>query len=164
MRVPTRRYDQVRERPDPHITKAKFDELCTKLDRLKNITRPKQMAEVKRLAEMGDFSENHAYSVAKSRLRGTNQWILDIEDQLKRAIIIEAAADGRVELGSTVTVTAEGRTKTFLILGSTETDPFKGIISHNSPIGAALMHKRIGDKVKVKLANKEVEYLIVQIA
>jgi len=58
------------------MTLAKHRELCDKLDRLKNVSQPHAIKEVKRLALDGDFSENHAYSMAKGRLRSINQRII----------------------------------------------------------------------------------------
>lgn len=150
-------------KPDQHLTEAKFNELKNKLKRLK-FNRPLAAEEVKRLAEMGDFSENAAYQMAKARLRGLNQKILEIEDHLARAVIIKPDKNsGLVQLGSRVTVMAAGQEKTYLILGSSETDPRRGIISSYSLIGAALMGKKINDKVKIKLADREVEYKIIKI-
>lgn len=165
MQVPTRRAETYRKpKPDPHITAAKFNELKTKLQKLKEISRPRESAEVKRLALMGDFSENAGYQLAKGRLRGINQAILDIENQLKYAEIIETATDtSRVSLGHLVTVEVNAKIKTYQILGSVETDPTRGIISHNSPLGSALLGKRIGEVIPVRLADKIVDYKIIKI-
>jgi len=149
---------------DPFLTRAKFNELEKKLDRLKNISRPQAAAEVSRMAQMGDFSENTGYQYAKGRLRGINHAILDIENQLKNAKIIEPATDtNTVQTGHTVTIESNGKQKTYQILGSTETNPRKGIISHNSPIGSALIGSSVGDKVEIKLADKTVAYKIISI-
>ncbi|MDD4902290.1 MAG: GreA/GreB family elongation factor [Patescibacteria group bacterium] len=164
MRQPIRKADKyLRGKPDPKMTQAKFAELTADLARMKKI-RPPLAAEVKRLAAMGDFSENAAYQIAKGRLRGLNQAMLDTEDQLARAEIIEPNKNKTVVgLGSLVTVESSKKKKTFQILGSTETDPAAGIISASSPLGSALLGKRIGETISVKLANKTVEYKIVKI-
>lgn len=150
-------------KPDQHLTQAKFNELKNKLERLK-FNRPRLTEEVKKYASDGDFSENAAYQIAKGRLRGLNQKIIEIADHLKRAVIIKPNKNsGLVQLGSRVTVITAGQEKTYLILGSSETDPQRGIISSRSPIGAALMGKKINDKIKIKLADREVEYKIIKI-
>jgi transcription elongation factor GreA len=150
-------------KPDQYITKAKYNELKNKLDRLK-FNRPCLAEEVKKYASDGDFSENAAYQIAKGKLRGINQKILEIEDHLKRAIIIKPIKNsGIVRLGSNVTVSAASREKTYLILGSSETNPASGIISSSSPIGSALMNKKLGNKIKIKLAGREIEYQIIKI-
>jgi transcription elongation factor GreA len=165
MQVPTRRPGKYTNlKTDPHITREKFDELKTKLERLKKISQPRSIVEVKRLAADGDFSENAAYQIAKGRLRGINQGILETENMLKRAVIIERPQDnGTIQLGNQVTVEVNGKQKTYQILGSSETDPERGVISHNSPIGKSLIGQRIGDTVRIQLNNKQVAYKIIKI-
>lgn len=149
---------------DPHLTEAKFCELEKKSEKLKKISRPRAIEEVSRLAELGDFSENAAYQFAKGKLRGINQKIFNLETQLARAIIIKPVKQAdRIQLGHKVTVEINGKQKIFQILGSVETNPQKGIISHNSPIGSALIGRKVGDIVKIKIADKEVEYKIIKI-
>lgn len=149
---------------DPLVTGAKFAELQRKLARLKSV-RHEAAAEVSRLAQLGDFSENAEYQAAKGRLRGINHGIESIENQLNHAVIIRPQKQtDTVQIGHTVTVAEGEKQKTFQILGSAETNPGKGIISHNSPIGAALMGCSVGDLVKIKLTNKEVEYQVIKIS
>ena len=156
MRMPIRKPGKYTHlKPDPYLTKEKIKELKDKLERMRRI-QPRLAEEVKRLASDGDFSENAAYQTSKGRLRGLNQKILDIENHLKSAVVIAHQDNKSV-------VESEGKQKTFTILGSSETDPLKGIISRNSPIGSSILNKRIGDIVKVKLKNKKVEYKIIKI-
>jgi transcription elongation factor GreA len=150
-------------KPDPNITQKKYIELQKKLENLK-FKRPHLIKEVKTLALDGDFSENHAYSLAKGRLRGMNQRILNITDHLKRAQIIKENKNrNKVELGCTVTIKISNKEKTYQILGSSETDPNKNIISHNSPLGQILMGHTVGDKIKAQIAQKEIKYEIIKI-
>lgn len=162
-----------RIKPDPLLTKEKFAELKSKLEHLKSI-RPKQAEEVSRLADLGDFSENAGYQFAKSRLRGINSGIAAIEKQLTNAeIIITEEQTDTVQVGHTVTIKNDGKAKTYQLLGSTETNPQKGIISYLSPIGAALIGHSVGDIVTIKITsakggsasgrNKEVGYTITKI-
>lgn len=165
MQVPHRKPGKFTHlKPDPLLTQAKFDELQNKLERVKKI-RPQAAAEVSRLAELGDFSENVEYQLAKGRLRGINDKILKLEQHLNRAQIIpDRKQNDRVELGHKVTVEKDGEQKSYQILGSAEIDPMRGIISYTSPIGKALVGREVGDIVGVKLVNgKEVEYKIVKI-
>jgi transcription elongation factor GreA len=163
MRVPSRKPGQYSHlKPDPHMTRSKFNDLKNKLARLK-LSQPRAAEEVKRLALMGDFSENAAYQIAKGRLRGINQRILDIEDHLGRAIIIEESKGERVRLGAEITVKMNGKIKRFLILGSSEADPSKGVISHNSPIGSALLGKKAGERAIAKAGGKKIELEIIKV-
>ncbi len=165
MRVPIRKGGEfTRIIPDPYLTAGKFNELKEILKQLK-ASLPQAIEEVKRLAEMGDFSENAAYQMAKGRLRSLNQRLLDLEEQLKLAIIIKPSFNkNQVQLGDKVTVKTAGQQKTYLILGSSEINVKNHIISHNSPIGSALMGKKVSDIVKIQLANNEVEFKIIKIA
>ena len=165
MRVPYRKpgkYSQIK--PDPLITKEKITELKNKLDKLKNVSQPRAIEEVKRLAELGDFSENVEYQIAKGRLRGINDSILRIENQIKNAVVISPQKQtDTVQVGHSVTIENNGLKKTYQILGSSETNPHKGIISHNSPIGSALIGRKVGETVKIKIGEKEVVYKITKI-
>ena len=164
MRTPTRKPGQYSHlKPDPNISEEKFNQLKNKLERLKNFSQPRAAEEVKRLAEMGDFSENAAYQMAKGRLRGINQRILDIGDHLKQAIIIKPSQNKTIQLGSKITVQIGDKQRVYIILGSSETDPARGIISHNSPIGSALIGRAIGDRVEVQLENRVMEYNVIEI-
>lgn len=164
MQVPTRRADKLpRQKSDPHLTPEKFQELSATLKKLVEIKRPREASEVKRLAEMGDFSENAGYQMAKGRLRGINRRIDEISDLLKRAEIIIPNQNSEIELGNLVTLEREGKQKKYRLLGSAETDPNQGIISHNSPLGSALLGKKIGEQVEISLTGKKISYQIINI-
>lgn len=148
MRVPIRKGDdRVFAPKDYYLSPTKYRELEVELDRLSS-KRPVLAAEVKRLAEMGDFSENAGYQLAKGRLRGLNQRILDLNDRLKKAEIITANEDvSFVQIGHTVNLQSNTGQKTYTILGGSESNPSQGIISHLSPLGSALLGKKVGDSV-----------------
>lgn len=149
---------------DPHITEARAVTIEKKLERLKKIVRPKLMEEVALLAQGGDFSENAGYQAAKGRLRNINEKIMNYEAQLRRAIVIKKQKQNdTVQLGHTVTVDNGEKKKKYLILGSAETDPAKGIISQNSPLGERLMGRRLGEIIKLAVGGKEIEYKITGI-
>lgn len=164
MRVPQRRNEKRPEPKDPYLTAGKYQELVRRLERLRT-SRPQLAEEVKRLAEMGDFSENAGYQLAKGRLRGLNQRIIDLENQLKMALIIKSdGASGKIQIGSRVVLEKGGQEKEYTILGSSESRPESGIISHLSPLGLALMGQKAGEEVRVELASgKETVYRVVRI-
>ena len=151
-------------KPDPVMTKEKYAELEAKLARLKQVSRPKAAAEVARLAELGDFSENAEYQLAKAKLRGINNLILKLESQLINAeVVVKDKLSEVIQIGSVIEVECMGKRMTYTILGSTETDPSRGIISYHSPIGAALFGHRAGENITIKLANSEVSYKIISV-
>ncbi len=164
MRVPKRKSEQgVYVVADPHITQAKHDDLVRKLERLKKSV-PALAQEVKFHAQNGDFSENAPYQIAKGKLRGVNARILELNQQINKAVIIEeSGSSDEIKLGSRVTVESNGLKKTYQILGSAETNPLQGIISHNSPLGAALMGHKAGETIKIQLNKKSVEYKIAKV-
>jgi len=176
MQVPIRKGDKIpRAKADPFMTEEKFRELQAKVQKWKTINRPREAAEVARLALMGDFSENVGYQVAKGRLRGLNQRIIDTENLLARAEIIPLdEATDQIRLGHYVTIenletaknkkTAKSGQKTYQILGSSETNPTVGVISHSSPLGAALLGRRSGDIIEINLNGQTKQYRIVKIA
>ena len=165
MRVPIRKPGKyTHQKPDFHLTREKLDELKNKLERFKKISHPQARVEMQRTAEMGDFSENAAYQVAKGRLRGINNRIEELEKYIDHAEIIETGGNAdTVQLGQKVTVEIGGKQKTYTILGSLEVDPQKGIISPSSPIGSVLMGHKVGDAVRLKLADDDVECRILAI-
>lgn len=145
------------------MTQQTYDDMQSKLERLKKTTRLRLMKEVATLAEHGDFSENAAYQIAKGKLRGVNDAIHYLEEHLKKAIIIQPRLSDKVEIGSTLVVEANGQRKTLTILGSAESDPLKNIISYSSPLGSALLNKRVGDSVSLPNKNGSVAYTIIKI-
>ncbi len=148
------------------LTREGFARLKEKLARLKE-NLPKLAQETGRAADYGDRSENAEYKDAKANLRRTQAQIFHLEDQLKRVTLIESPdhAHGTVELGSTVTLEAkDGKRHVFQILGSHETNPGKGKISNESPLGKALMHQREGARIEVLTPQGAKEYTIIKIA
>lgn len=165
MQVPRRKPGvQIDVATDPVMTQEKFNSLERELKKL-HADRPHQANEVHRLAQNGDFSENAEYQQAKSKLRGMNARIEKLQYQIDHAQIIDAPIHGRINIGSVVTVLVHDETtvRTYTILGSTEVNPSRGIISYTSPIGAALLGKRIGDTVTIQLPARTLEMKIVTI-
>lgn len=168
MQLPTRRSEKLRSTKtvyDFHVTAEAMRAMQREIERLKKNDRPKAIAETQRTAEMGDFSENVAYQLAKARLRRINDRILTLEDRLKYAILIEdgPSRDGLVRIGSTVVLEAHGKKQTLQILGVQESNPTQGKISHLSPIGAALLGRKAGEKAVVNVGGKKIVYGIVEV-
>jgi len=125
---------------------------------------PEAVSEVTRTAEMGDLSENAAYTAAKYKMRRMQNSLLASKERLKQVVEIGGEnTTGRVELGSTVEVEVNGKIKSFYIVGPREADPFKGKVSHKSPLGNALLGCEVGEHTKVKTAAGIVRYTIKNI-
>ncbi|MFA6131484.1 MAG: GreA/GreB family elongation factor [Patescibacteria group bacterium] len=163
MRLPTRKseiLEGTKKVSDAFLSPAAIQRYKNELqDLLKNQRQP-AIKEVQRTAEMGDFSENAAYQMAKGRLRQINSRITILEEKLKSAVVIKANTDGRVALGSTVTFVMNGKETTYEILGVQEANPAHGKISHLSPLGKALLGKVVGEKFLFN--NQTVEVVKVE--
>ena len=148
-----------------YLTPEGIERLRQKHARLKKAL-PDLAAEAARTAAYGDRSDNAEYKQAKGALRYTHREIYRLEDQLKRAEAIMPGrnAAGTVQLGSVVVIITENQTeKTFEILGPDETDPEKGRISSQSPLGAALMNHAEGDTVTIQTKNGLRQYRIREV-
>lgn len=168
MRIPKRRSEEqarANKESDAYLTPEAIRKLQNDLRRLEEVARPRAVEDLTRAREMGDLSENAAYSEAKGRLMGMDRRIFEMKEKLKNAVIIERGADdGRAAIGASVTVSVRGKEKTYEIVGSQETDPGSGRISHRSPLGAALLGKRAGDEAVITNAEgREVVYRIVEV-
>lgn len=164
MQVPKRKSEQtIKYHHDPYLSLSKIKELKIKLERIL-LSRPKLSQEVKLLALDGDFSENAPYQLAKSRLRGLNRRILSIKKQLETAVIITKPKNNyKIGIGGTVEIQYKNIIKRYTILGSNETNPLEGIISYQSPLGAKLLNKQVGDSVDLKQSGEEKIYTIIRI-
>ncbi len=131
-----------------YLTKEGIDELKAELEELIGQRGP--IAErIKTAREFGDLSENAEYSSARQEQERVESRIAEIEHILLNVeVITKPKGDSKVQLGSTVTL-KDGVTKTFQVVGTVEADPMNGKISDESPIGKALMGKKVGDEVEI---------------
>lgn len=102
----------------------------------------------------GDLSENQEYSDARAEQKTVENRIAEIEDILKNAKLIRNASHDKVSMGATVTVTLSGKKFTYSIVGPVEANPLEGKISDKSPIGQALLGKKVGDTYELPNGNK----------
>ena len=124
---------------------------------------------VERIAEArshGDLSENAEYDAARNEQAANEGEIAELDYKVKNAVIIEENDDNTsVHIGSSVTVHDFDFDEdiTYSIMGTTEVDPMKNIISNESPVGAALLGRKKGDTVSVKAPDGEYKLKILQI-
>lgn len=152
--------------PTP-ITKKGYDALKAELDRLRKVERPKNIEAIAEARAHGDLSENAEYDAAKERQGFIESRIAEIETKLAEARIVEIT--GRISdtivFGATVSVVEQETQskKQFMLVGQDEADMKFNKISVQSPVGRALIGKRVGDFVEVKTPAKTVEYEVVEI-
>ncbi|MBQ0099524.1 MAG: transcription elongation factor GreA [Firmicutes bacterium] len=137
------------------LTKEGKEELEKRLEYLKLTKRAEITERIKTAREFGDLSENAEYDAAKNEQAMCEGEILEIEEKLKYAVIIDSKAKkGTVSLGSKVDfVDGDGDAYTYEIVGTTEADVDQGRISNESPIGNALLGRKAGDTFKVAVPS-----------
>ena len=131
-----------------------------------DLLKTKRPAAVTRLAKarsMGDLSENSEYSAAKEGLAFVEGRIKEVEELLKNAEVINGSLSDGIEIGSQVTVDKNGSLETYFIVGEFEADPLTKKLSSTSPIGSALLGKKLGDTVEVNVPVGTLKYIIKEI-
>jgi transcription elongation factor GreB len=153
---------------DPnYLTPEGAEKLQTELARLVRIERPKVVGEVAEAAAQGDRSENAEYIYGKKRLREIDRRIRFLEKRLAAAVVVKGSPSDsdQVRFGARVTVVdEEGAERSYVIVGPDESNPDTGHLSFQSPVGRALMKRRVGDVVVVKRPIGDLELEITAIS
>lgn len=179
MRIPKRKGEEDRialsEPEDRHLTPATIERFKRELVDLETRERGEAVVELRRLAEMGDFSENFGYQNAKAHLRRVNARIDTLKERIKLAIPIEKGtnSDGGIQIGSRVrlamsakggsTSGGNGKLMEFEIVGSQETNPSRGRISYRSPLGQTLLGHKANEEIVFDGPAGKVIYQILEV-
>lgn len=149
-----------------YLTKDGLSELKKEFEELTNTRRPEVLARVSAARNLGDLSENAEYSAAREDLSFIDGRIDELEELLRQAVLISDSAKGNhmVKLGSKVTLHHKGKKEVYTLVGEWEADPTEKKISHESPLGKALMGKRVGDKAEVEAPAGKILYTIKHIS
>ena len=129
--------------------------------------RPKIVDAIEEARAHGDLSENAEYHAAKERQGHVEAQIAEIEDRVSRAQIIDPTtlSGDRIVFGATVTLLDDDdKPITYQIVGQTEADAKQGRISYNSPLGRALIGKKVGDEIEVTVPSGDKFYVVKKIA
>jgi transcription elongation factor GreA len=154
-----------------YLSAEGIDRLRAELTELTTVRRREVVARIKAAKELGDLKENSDYHAAREEQSFLEGRVATIEGMLRSAVVIEApGADGRVHLGSTVSVVevaepggSDEEAVVYRIVGSAEADPAAGRISNASPVGRALVGRGVGETVTVTTPRGEVAYRIVAV-
>jgi transcription elongation factor GreB len=160
--------DEPAPRGTLYITRAGAERLRGELKQLLTVERPKVTAEVSFAASLGDRSENAEYIYGKKRLREIDRRLRFLQKRLELLTVVDPGAQaerGKVFFGATVTLrNEEDETQTtYSLVGPDETDLKSGKISVDSPVGKALLGKRVSDIVTVNRPKGEVDFEILAI-
>jgi len=150
-----------------YLTPEGLQKLKEELDWRITVRRPEITQQTEAARKEGDLSENAGYDEAKYQAGMNEGRIMELEHRLKNAVIIEKN-DGPthiVKLGCTVTILDKdfGEEEVYTIVGSSEASPGDGKISNESPIGSALMGKKLGDVVTAVTPGGQISFEIIQI-
>ncbi|MGX6447046.1 transcription elongation factor GreA [Patulibacter sp. S7RM1-6] len=141
---------------DVILTPEGLEKLKQELDHLSTTKRREVAERIKDAREFGDISENSEYDDAKNEQAAVERRILDIEEQLRSASVIDESSltTDAVQVGTRVTVKDEkGKAKEYALVGSAEANPEENKLSNESPVGKALVGQGKGAKVTVNLPN-----------
>ncbi|WP_276839794.1 transcription elongation factor GreA [Anaerovibrio lipolyticus] len=148
------------------LTADGLKKLQEKLDHLKSVKRLEVADRLKAAIALGDLSENSEYDDAKNEQAFLEGEIAELEEKIRHAKIIENSADSNVvSMGSKIVLKdlEFNETDEYRLVGSTEADPDEGKISNESPVGAAIIGKSVGEVVEVHVGENIINYEIMEI-
>jgi transcription elongation factor GreA len=148
-----------------YLTKEKFAELQKELEFLKTERRKEIAEHLEYAKKLGDLSENAEYHQAREEQAEVEDRISRLEDLLKNALLIDATSGDVVTIGTTLRIERQGDNKSYLytIVGSEEADMSHGKISNRSPLGSALIGRKVGDTVEVITPKGAMKYKVATI-
>lgn len=154
-------------REENYLTLEGYQALLSELEELENVRRKEVARRIKEAVAFGDLSENSEYTDAKEEQAFIEGRIAEIRAAISRVKIIDGAsgASDEVALGREVELEKldTGERCSFRIVGSEESDPSKGKISFKSPVGEALLGRRVGEEVVVCTPGGKVRYRILAV-
>ena len=149
-----------------YVTRDGLKKIEEELEYLRTVKRAQVAQRLHDAMGEGDIDENAEYDDANNEQSFVEGRILTLEAMIKNAVLIQAEGKRRdqVGLGSTVTVSEDGgEAETYHLVGSAEADPRQGRISNESPLGRALLGKRIGDTVTISAPAGTLSFQIISI-
>ena len=149
------------------VTQEGLEKLQQELKYLTEVRRREVADRIRQAREFGDITESSEYDDAKNEQYLLERRISEVQRRLRNAKVVDPARAeaGSVDLGTRVTLRTVGKDeeRTFKIVGTNESDPGSGKLSHSSPVGRALLKRRAGEKVTVTTPRGATEYEIVSV-
>lgn len=144
-------------------TKAGLEKLKEELKYREETLRYEIANTLNEMRNQGDLSENDGYSMAIDKQMANEQRILELREKIKNAKVVNDKNKREVGIGDIVTIQKDGQVLKYEIATEEEVNPLKGKISYLSPIGKALMTKKIGEEVQISTPGGIVKYKIKSI-
>ena len=146
------------------LTQHGLDNLQKEYEIFLKVRKPKAVTRLQTARSMGDLSENSEYSAAKDELVFVEGRIQEIEELLKNAEVVNNHSNGHVvSLGSIVSVEVNGEKQELQIVGEFEADPLNKKLSSTSPIGKALLNRKIHEEIEIEVPAGKMKYKILDI-
>ncbi len=149
------------------ITPEGLEKLQKELTHLTEDRRREIADRIRQAREFGDISENSEYDDAKNEQYLLERRISELQRRVRNAKVVDPSdvGDDAVDLGTRVTLRPVGKDeeRTFEIVGANESDPTSGKLSHSSPVGRAVLKRRVGEKVTVATPRGSTEYEIINV-
>jgi len=148
------------------LTKEGLVELERELKQLVDIRRPEVAQKIAAARDMGDLSENAAYVSARDEQAFVEGRIAELQEIIKNAEVSSSSSGvkGSVAVGCRIKVHVDGGEEEYAIVGGPEANPKENKISHESPLGKALMGKKVGDKVEIDAPMGKLVYTILSVS
>ena len=150
------------------LTKEGLEKIKEEYETAVSVTRAEVAERIKEARSFGDLSENAEYDAAKEEQAELEERINKLESMIRNAKVIDEDELEKdvVNVGNTVTLKENGIEEVVIykIVGSTEADPFKGMISNESAVGKALIGAKIGETVEVEVPDGKIYYDILQVS
>lgn len=148
-----------------YFSREGLEKLKQELEHRTTVLRPEIAKRLKEAKEEGDLSENAAFDQAKEAQSMNEGRIEEIKTILENAVIITGGTNksGVVTVGSSIKIDSKNGIQSFIIVGAAESDPAKGFISNESPLGKSFLGHKAGDKVQVHTPKGVVEYKVLEV-
>jgi transcription elongation factor GreA len=147
-----------------YFSKEGLEKLKEEYEHRTTTLRVEIAARIKEAKEQGDLSENAEYAEAKESQSLNEGRIEELKTIIDNAVIIsKPVSGGIVHVGSKIKVQNGGEAREFTIVGAIEADPANGMISNESPLGAAFLGRKKGEKVRVTTPKGPVEYKVIDV-
>lgn len=152
-----------KKEPRIPFTPAGYEKIVAEKAKLEN-ERPEAVENLRKSREMGDLSENGYYKASRQRLSFIDARLRRIHRLIRLAKIVVTARTGYVDIGNTVTLKIGDQKIAYTIVGGYESDPSQHTISHQSPLGRALIGKKVGDTVVVNAPIRTLTYTVLSLS
>lgn len=153
----------MQNRPTYYMTQQGLDDLKREEQKLKG-RRPQVVTNMTNAREQGDLSENAGYHAAKEELGKIDSRLKELNYIIRFAKVSLPSGNSKVAMGNTVELKSDGIINKFTIVSALEADPAKGKISDSSPLGSALVGKKVGEKIEVDMPSGKIVYEIINVS